>query len=132
MNSSVNEKESVSRAKKVRVTDERITIEFKDGRSVSVPTKWYPRLLHGNTAERSSYEIWDDGVYWPALNADISYQGILEGKKSGECAKSFRRWMRYHSRGEQELIPTFPLPAEMANAIKQPNRPTRKLAKAGK
>ena len=106
-------------AKRVSVTDDRVTVEFKDGRTVSIPTKWYPRLLHGTPAERAKVEIWVDGIYWPKLNADISYEGLLRGCRSGESAKSFRRWLGYRARGMQEPILTLPVPPELAKFLKR-------------
>ena len=131
MNSSVNEFAAIVRAKRVRVTNERITVDFKDGRSVSIPTNWYPRILHGSASERAKVEIWDDGIIWPELNADVSYDALFQGRKSGESAKSFRRWMSYHSRGEKEPIPTLPMPPGLAKALQRSRRTgSRKLVKA--
>ena len=133
MNSSVNEFAASARAKRVRVTDERITVDFKDGRSVSIPTAWYPRVLRGSASERAKVEIWDDGIIWPDLNADVSYDALFRGRKSGESAKSFRRWLSYHSRGEREPIPTLPMPPGLAKALERSRRPrSRKLVKTGK
>jgi hypothetical protein len=119
MNSSVHESRRPIRAKRVIVTDDLVTVYFKDGRGISVPTKWYPRIAHGTPAERAEVEIWDDGVYWPKLNADISYRAMLLGEKSGESAKSFRRWLGYHARGEMEPILTLPLPPALATGSKK-------------
>ena len=92
-----------------RVSDDRITIDLADGRSVSVPLQWFPRLLHGTPAERAKYELLPGGVYWPELNADVSVAGVLNSEKSGESSRSFRRWLEYRPRGEKEPIPEFPL-----------------------
>jgi len=126
------------RAKRVSVTDDRVTVELKDGRIISIPTKWYPRLLHGTAAERAKFEIWMDGIYWPKLNADISYKGLLQGCRSGESGKSFRRWLGYRARGMQEPILTLPLPPELAKFLKRerlrkhtPSK-SRRLVKSGR
>ena len=119
MISSKNKIERPVRAKRVSIADDCITVDFRDGRRISVPTKWYPRLAHGTPAERAKMEIWSDGIYWPRLNADISYQGLFLGLRSGESSSSFRRWLNYHSRGEQEPILTLPLPPELAKILKR-------------
>lgn len=119
MSSSENSVEPGILAKRVWVTDDRITVELKDGRTISIPTKWYPRLMHGTAAERAKVEIWVDGIYWPKLNADISYRGLLQGSRSGESAKSFRRWLGYRARGMEEPILTLPLPPELAKYLKR-------------
>jgi hypothetical protein len=92
-----------------RVSDDRITIDLADGRSVGVPVQWFPRLLHGTPAERANYELLPGGVYWPELNADVSVAAVLNGEKSGESSRSLCRWLDYRSRGEKEPIPEFPL-----------------------
>lgn len=126
-----NKVEPGLRAKRVVVTDRLVTVRLKDGRAISVPTKWYPRLLHGTPAQWAKVEIWDDGIYWPDLNADISYRALLRGEKSGESPKSFRRWLGFHNRGEMEPIVTLPLPSSLSKAQKRPkNRPSRKLIKS--
>lgn len=119
------------RAKRVRVTDARLTVDFNDGRTISVPTEWYPRLHHGTPSQRAKVEIWDDGILWPELNADVSYTALLLGTKSGESRKSFNRWLGYHSRGEKEPIPTLPLPPALAAVLKHGRKRSRRpLAKS--
>jgi hypothetical protein len=119
MSSSTNRVEFSSRAKRLVVTDDYVTIQFRDGHSISVPTKWYPRILHGTTAERAKIEIWNDGVYWPDLDADISYRAILLGSKSGESNKSFRRWLGNRARGEQVPILELPMPPRLSRMLKR-------------
>lgn len=119
MSSSIAEPEINVRAAGVVVTEHHVTVDFTDGRTVSVPLTWCPRLLHGTTAERSNMEIWDDGLYWPDLNADISFRAILVGKKSGESRRSFQRWLDSRSKGEKERIPTLPLPPRLARMLKR-------------
>ena len=73
-------------AKAVRVTDGLITVSLDDGRTVSIPTKWYPRLLHATPAEGAEYEIDSHGVMWPRIEADFSIRGILLSEESGESS----------------------------------------------
>ena len=81
-------------AKRVRVTDEALIVELQDGRSVSVPLKWYPRLAEGRPSERRQWELIGPGIgiHWPALDEDISVEAILLGLPSGESADSLQRW----------------------------------------
>ena len=81
-------------AKGVRITDQSLTVELGDGRSVSVPLAWYPRLAHGRPAERRRWELIGAGIgiHWPDLDEDISVEALLLGERSGESAESLRRW----------------------------------------
>jgi hypothetical protein len=81
-------------AKRVRVTDEALIVELRDGRTVSVPLKWYPRLAEGRPSERRKWELIGPGIgiHWPALDEDISIEGLLLGLPSGESGASLQRW----------------------------------------
>jgi hypothetical protein len=65
----------------VRVSEETLIVQLEDGRTISAPLEWYPRLLHGSPAERSKWELIGDGegIHWPDLDEDISVEGLLEG-----------------------------------------------------
>lgn len=82
-------------AKHLTVTDDELIVELLDGRKISVPIAWYPRLLHGDQEERSTYELTGrgTGIHWPLLDEDISVSGILKGNPSGESEKSLKRWL---------------------------------------
>jgi hypothetical protein len=101
MSSLAIESELDVRATSVTVTDEAITVELDDGRTISVPTSWYPRLKHATPAERSNYEIDSDGVVWPDVEADFSIRGILLGRRSGESLDSFKFWLSHRRKGRQ-------------------------------
>jgi hypothetical protein len=101
VSSSVAELERTVRAKSVAVTDQAITVKLDDGRSVSVPTKWYPRLLHATPMERANYEIDGYGVTWHDVEADFSIRGVLRGKKSGESAASLKFWLNHRRKGRK-------------------------------
>ncbi len=79
----------------VAVTDESLTVALDDGRTVSVPLSWYPRLGHGSHAERSNWRFVADGIgiHWPDLDEDISVECLLAGRPSGESEASFRSWL---------------------------------------
>lgn len=71
-----------------------LTAEFTDGRTVSVPLSWYPRLVHGTPEERNNVELYGDGtIHWPDLDEDISVEGLLAGRRSLESEASFERWL---------------------------------------
>ena len=82
-------------AESVAVSAEELTVRLADGRSVSAPLVWYPRLLNGTATERKRWRLIGDGegIHWPALDEDISVVNILAGKPSGESQKSFKRWL---------------------------------------
>lgn len=70
-------------------------VELSDGRSISVPIAWYPRLLHGSDAERAHWRLIGQGggIHWPDLDEDISVGNLLDGKPSGESQRSLRAWL---------------------------------------
>ena len=80
---------------KVRVTADELFAELVDGRTVSVPVQWYPRLAHGSPAERQNWQIIGRGVgiHWPDLDEDIAIEDLLAGRPSGESQHSFQRWL---------------------------------------
>ncbi len=83
------------RAQDVTVTDDALTVELSDGRSISVPLAWYPRLMHGTSEERSNWRLIGQGVgiHWPALDEDVSAASLLAGRASGESQRSLKRWL---------------------------------------
>lgn len=83
-------------AESVQFSDDSMTVHLDDGRALSIPLAWYPRLLHGTRQERGNYELIGDGegIHWPALDEDISVEGLLAGKRSAENNESLARWLR--------------------------------------
>jgi hypothetical protein len=81
-------------ARNVRVTDRALVVELRDGRVVSVPLAWYPRLADGSPRERRRWELLGTGIgiHWPDLDEDISVEGLLAGLPSGESAASLDEW----------------------------------------
>ena len=104
MTSLAGEIDESVRATSVQVTDDTIAVELEDGRTVSVPTSWYPRLLHATPDERANYEIDSVGVTWPDVEADFSIRGILLGRKSGESAESFKFWLDNLKKGRRVTV----------------------------
>ena len=103
----------------VRVTPDTLSVDLADGRTISVPLQWFPRLLHGTPEERNNFTLSFDGIHWEDLNEDISVEGLLRGEKSGESPRSIQRWLDYRARGEKEPIPTLPLPPEIEANLKK-------------
>lgn len=82
-------------AAQVMVTDDRLIVDLADGRILSVPLSWYPRLSHASEAERQNWQILGDGyaIEWTDLDEHIGIEGLLAGRQSGESEKSFQRWL---------------------------------------
>ncbi|MDH4262908.1 MAG: DUF2442 domain-containing protein [Spirochaetia bacterium] len=80
---------------KIAVTEDTISVDLSDGRTISVPLAWYPRLLHGNTKERNNWRIIarGQGIHWAELDEDISVTNLLMGQPSGESQTSFQNWL---------------------------------------
>jgi hypothetical protein len=79
----------------VDVTDDTLTADLSDGRTISVPLAWYPRLVHATPQERRNWRLIGGGVgiHWPDLDEDLSVEGLLAGRASGESQRSFKRWL---------------------------------------
>lgn len=82
-------------AQSVHFSEDSLTVRLDDGRALSVPLTWYPRLLHGSEAEREKYELIGDGegIHWPELDEDLSVEGLLAGRRSAESAASLAKWI---------------------------------------
>jgi Protein of unknown function (DUF2442) len=83
-------------AQSVSVSDHALVAELADGRTITVPLAWFPRLLHGKPAERSNWRpiARGEGIHWPDLDEDISVESLLAGRRSGETQDSLRPWLR--------------------------------------
>ena len=79
----------------ISFTEEAMHVSLDDGRAISIPVAWYPRLYHGTQSERLHYELIGDGegIHWSELNEDISVEGLIAGKHSAESASSLARWL---------------------------------------
>jgi hypothetical protein len=79
----------------VHVTDTALNVYLKDGRLLSSPLSWFPRLMHGTPAERNHYELSgdDDVIHWPHLDEDIDLTRLFVGGKSLETEESLARWL---------------------------------------
>ena len=83
------------KASNVTLDEDILTVDLVDGRSLSIPLIWYPRLWHGTHQERQNWEWIGDGtgIHWPDLDEDISVEGLLLGRRSGESQRSLQRWL---------------------------------------
>ena len=82
----------------VRVSDETLVVCLSDGRELSVPISWFPRLSHAEPKHRETWEFIGQGhgIHWPELDEDISVENLLLGQSSGEGARSFARWTKWY------------------------------------
>ncbi len=84
----------------VIINETHLIVDLADGRQLSVPLAWYPRLLQGTAEERQNWEIFGDGIAieWADLDEHIELEGLLAGRKSGESQRSFDRWLTARDR----------------------------------
>jgi hypothetical protein len=82
------------RAEDVRVTNHSLIVDLSDGRTISVPLEWFPRLLHATPEERRNWRLIGKGhgVHWEEIDEDISVEGLVAGRPSGESQRSFKKW----------------------------------------
>ncbi len=85
----------------VEVGDDSLTAQLSDGRTVTAPLAWYPRLLHGTEGERRNWRLigGGEGVHWPDLDEDISVINLTLGQPSGESQRSLGRWLTARKEG---------------------------------
>ena len=93
-------------AEDVSVTQDTLTVELADGRTISVPLAWYPRLVHATQRERENWELigGGQGVHWPDLDEDLSVEGLIMGRPSGESQRSFKRWLEAKQAGRSVAL----------------------------
>jgi len=79
----------------VQVTEDSLTVDLSDGRTISTPLGWYPRLEHATAEERANWRLIGkgQGIHWEDLDEDISIEGLLAGKTSGESQDSLKKWL---------------------------------------
>jgi len=83
-------------ARSVSVTEDALLADLADGRTITVPLAWFPRLAHGTPAERENWRLigGGEGIHWPDLDEDVSVENLLAGRRSGETQESLRRWLQ--------------------------------------
>ncbi|MBD2148996.1 DUF2442 domain-containing protein [Pseudanabaena sp. FACHB-1277] len=79
----------------VTITDDTLSVDLSDGRTISVPLAWYPRLLNASQEERNDWRTISqgEGIHWEQLDEDISTKNLILGQPSGESQKSFQKWL---------------------------------------
>ena len=83
-------------AQDVRISDDALVVDLADGRTISAPLTWFPRLAHGSPQERANWRLIGsgEGVHWQDLDEDISVYSLLAGRMSGESQESLRLWLQ--------------------------------------
>jgi len=86
---------SMPTAESVQVSVDSLSVALSDGRTITAPLAWYPRLLHGSAKERGNWRLIarGQGIHWKDLDEDISVEGLLAGRASGESQASFKKWL---------------------------------------
>ena len=89
----------IPEALNVSLTDDTLSVDLSDGRSISVPIAWFPRLLHASEQERKNWRLIGkgQGIHWEDIDEDISIEGLLAGRPSGESQQSFQKWLAKRS-----------------------------------
>ena len=82
-------------AEDITVTDDMLSVDLSDGRTISVPLVWYPRLAHAKPTERNHWRLIGRGIgiHWEDIDEDISVEGLLLGRASGESQQSLAKWL---------------------------------------
>jgi hypothetical protein len=85
----------VPNTESVTVTQDTLSVDLSDGRTISVPLSWFPRLVHATLAERNNWRLIGKGhgIHWPDIDEDISIEGLVAGRASGESQASFKKWL---------------------------------------
>ncbi len=98
---------SLVKAQAVTVTETKLNVDLTDGRTITVPLTWFPRLVYGTPAERAHWR-WiakGRGIHWPDLDEDISIEHLLAGKPSGESETSLQYWLEARQlQNKSELV----------------------------
>jgi len=86
---------TIPAAENITVTEDTLQVDLSDGRTISVPLAWYPRLTVASCTERNNWRLIGKGygIHWEDLDEDISVEGLLAGKPSGDSQTSFKKWL---------------------------------------
>ena len=81
------------------VTGKTLTVSLADGRSLSIPLPWYPRLMQATEAQRANWQLLGGGyaIEWPDLDEHIGVASLLAGRRSGESEVSLKQWVASRS-----------------------------------
>ena len=80
----------------VNITDDTLSVELSDGRTISTPLGWFPRLETANDQERQNWKLIGKGtgIHWEDIDEDISIEGLISGRPSFESQASFKKWLK--------------------------------------
>lgn len=92
MVSSVSVEAADTRVKDVHVTEDELAVELMDGRRISVPLSWYPRLAAATAEQRGRWEVAGGGygIHWPDIDEDLSTEALLRGQRAPHGSESWR------------------------------------------
>ena len=90
----------------VSVTDDSLIVELADGRTISAPILWFPRLSYSTAEERKNFVVLRDGIHWPDLDEDIHISTLLLGRGVGESPQSLQRWLERRQQARQASAQT--------------------------
>ena len=84
----------------VNLGPDTLSVDLSDGRTLTVPLAWYPRLLHATPSERGNWRLigGGEGIHWPDVEEDLSVEGLLAGRPSTESAASLKKWLTARGR----------------------------------
>ncbi len=87
------------KAENVQVTNDTLIVELSDGRTISAPLDWFPRLVYATVKERANWRLIGKGhgIHWEDIDEDISIKGLLAGRSSTESQASFKKWLKQRS-----------------------------------
>ena len=96
--------QQIPKALDVNVTDDTLCVDLGDGRTISVPLAWFPRLVHATPEERNNWRFIGsgEGIHWEYVDEDISIEGLLAGHASGESQGSFKKWLEKRNSSRKE------------------------------
>jgi len=79
----------------ITITDDTLSADLSDGRTISVPLAWYPRLMNASVEERNNWRFiaGGEGIHWTQLDEDINIKNLILGQPSGESQRSLQRWL---------------------------------------
>jgi hypothetical protein len=87
-------------ATRVVLSEDALSVELADGRTIAAPLAWYPRLAHATAEERNSWRLIGGGrgIHWPLIDEDVSVANLLAGQPSAESQSSFKKWLTGRSK----------------------------------
>lgn len=78
---STSESKSGEKVKAVEINEDVLSVGLADGRTITVPLAWYPKLLHATAEQRANWQVCGGGfgIHWPDVDEDLSTEGLLRG-----------------------------------------------------